>query len=165
VSLGYAVTVHSAQGVTADTSHAVLGENTTRALLYVAMTRGRHTNTTHLYQRTSGDQEYGQQEPGGTHVKYRGDGHEAADLIRGILANHDQLAVTAHDYAARTPGAALPERVQRLLDSRSTAVDRRRDTYDVWSAEAREDAQSMAKSRAFAASRSQACSADAGIEL
>jgi hypothetical protein len=31
VSLGYAVTVHSAQGVTADTTHAVLGENTARA--------------------------------------------------------------------------------------------------------------------------------------
>jgi ATP-dependent exoDNAse (exonuclease V) alpha subunit len=45
VSLGYAVTVHTAQGVTADTTHAVLGENTTRSLLYVAMTRGRHTNT------------------------------------------------------------------------------------------------------------------------
>ena len=55
VSLGYAVTVHSAQGVTADTTHAVLGENTTRALLYVAMTRGRHTNTAYLYQRITGD--------------------------------------------------------------------------------------------------------------
>ena len=53
VSLGYAVTVHSAQGVTADTTHAVLGENTTRSLLYVAMTRGRHTNTAYLYERTS----------------------------------------------------------------------------------------------------------------
>ena len=52
VGLGYAVTVHSAQGVTADTSHAVLGENTSRALLYVAMTRGRYTNTAHLYPRT-----------------------------------------------------------------------------------------------------------------
>jgi ATP-dependent exoDNAse (exonuclease V) alpha subunit len=33
VSLGYAVTVHSAQGVTADTTHSVLGENVTRSLL------------------------------------------------------------------------------------------------------------------------------------
>ena len=41
ITHGYAVTVHSAQGVTADTTHAVLGENTSRALLYVAMTRGR----------------------------------------------------------------------------------------------------------------------------
>ena len=67
VSLGYAVTVHSAQGATADTTHAVLGENTTRSLLYVAMTRGRHTNTAYLYERTIGDSEYGHQEPAGTH--------------------------------------------------------------------------------------------------
>ena len=71
VSLGYAVTVHAAQGVTADASHAVLGENTSRPLLYVAMTRGRHTNIAHLYQRSSGDHEYGHQEPNGTHLTHR----------------------------------------------------------------------------------------------
>ena len=38
ITHGYAVTVHAAQAVTADTSHAVLGENTSRAALYVAMT-------------------------------------------------------------------------------------------------------------------------------
>ena len=65
VSLGYAVTVHSAQGVTADTSHAVLGENASQALLYVAMTRGRHTNTAHLYQRAKEAHEYSHHEPGG----------------------------------------------------------------------------------------------------
>lgn len=48
ITHGYAVTMHSAQGVTADTIHAVLGENTTRALLYVAMTRGRGSNTAYL---------------------------------------------------------------------------------------------------------------------
>ena len=41
VTLGYAVTVHSAQGVTADRCHAIVGEGATRAMLYVAMTRGR----------------------------------------------------------------------------------------------------------------------------
>jgi len=62
VRLGYAVTVHSAQGVTTDACHAVLGENTSRAVLYVAMTRGRHTNTAHLYQHATEDQEYSHQE-------------------------------------------------------------------------------------------------------
>jgi hypothetical protein len=47
ITHGYAVTVLTAQGVTADTTHAVLGENTTRATLYVAMTRGRESNTAH----------------------------------------------------------------------------------------------------------------------
>jgi hypothetical protein len=41
ITHGSAVTVHSAQGGHADTTHAVLGENTTRSMLYVAMTRGR----------------------------------------------------------------------------------------------------------------------------
>jgi hypothetical protein len=58
VTHGYAVTVHSAQGVTADTAHAVLGENTTRSLLYVAMTRGRDTNIAYLYERIA-EHEYG----------------------------------------------------------------------------------------------------------
>jgi ATP-dependent exoDNAse (exonuclease V) alpha subunit len=58
VAYGYAVTVHSAQGVTADTTHAVLGENATRALLYVAMTRGRGFNMAYLCQRTAGEADH-----------------------------------------------------------------------------------------------------------
>jgi ATP-dependent exoDNAse (exonuclease V) alpha subunit len=41
VTLGYATTVHAAQGVTADSCHALVGEGASRAMLYVAMTRGR----------------------------------------------------------------------------------------------------------------------------
>lgn len=51
ISFGYAVTVHAAQGVTADTTHAVLGATASRVLAYVAMTRGRDTNTAYLYER------------------------------------------------------------------------------------------------------------------
>jgi hypothetical protein len=47
VQLGYATTVHGAQGQTVDTSHAVLTGTESRHLLYVALTRGRHEN--HLY--------------------------------------------------------------------------------------------------------------------
>ncbi|STZ57635.1 ATP-dependent exoDNAse [Mycolicibacterium tokaiense] len=50
INLGYAVTVHSAQGVTADTCHALLGEKASREMLYVAMTRGRRDNTAYLYE-------------------------------------------------------------------------------------------------------------------
>ncbi len=71
ITHGYAVTVHSAQGVTADTTHAVLGENTTRAMLYVAMTRGRDTNTAYLYERAT-EQEYGRDPLPGAHVMNRG---------------------------------------------------------------------------------------------
>jgi hypothetical protein len=163
VSLGYAVTVHTAQGVTADTAHAVLGENTTRCLLYVAMTRGRHTNTAYLYERSIGEGEYGHHEPGGTHVTSRGTCRDAAGLLRAVLANHDQAPVTAHDYAAQTPGAALPDRVRSLLNRRTTAARRRRATYETWRSDAESHAQSMSRARERAHSRDR--SPDTGIEL
>jgi conjugative relaxase-like TrwC/TraI family protein len=47
VELGYAATVHLAQGSTADTCHVVLTGDETRETLYVAMSRGRQAN--HLY--------------------------------------------------------------------------------------------------------------------
>jgi ATP-dependent exoDNAse (exonuclease V) alpha subunit len=58
ITHGYAITVHSAQGVTADTTHAVLGETTSRALLYVALTRGRESNQAYLYERRAGETEH-----------------------------------------------------------------------------------------------------------
>ena len=165
VNLGYAVTVHSAQGVTADTTHAVLGENTTRSLLYVAMTRGRDTNTAHLYERTVDGSEYGHHEPDDTHLTSRGTSEDAAGLIRAILANHDQPPVTAHDYAAHTPGAALPDRVRSLLHRRTTAAQRRRATYETWRTEAESYARSMSRARERATSKNRDRSQDHGIEL
>ncbi len=48
VELGYAITVHRAQGMTVDTAHAILdSERATREQLYVAMTRGATAN--HVY--------------------------------------------------------------------------------------------------------------------
>jgi hypothetical protein len=47
ITLGYAATVHAAQGVTADASYAILGEHASRAMAYVAMTRG-HQRGIHL---------------------------------------------------------------------------------------------------------------------
>jgi hypothetical protein len=101
VNLGYAIAVHSAQGITADTSHAVLSENTRRALLYVAMIRGRHTNAAHLYKRGVDDHEYGHQGPDCTHLMHPGDSGDVIAIVHRILANNDQLAITAHGYAAR----------------------------------------------------------------
>ncbi|WP_156515783.1 ATP-dependent DNA helicase, partial [Amycolatopsis regifaucium] len=48
VALGYASTVHSAQGITVDTSHAVVTEATSQEALYVGLTRGREDNTAHV---------------------------------------------------------------------------------------------------------------------
>jgi ATP-dependent exoDNAse (exonuclease V) alpha subunit len=48
VELAYATTVHGAQGETVDRAHVVIGEHTGAAAAYVAMTRGRESNTAHL---------------------------------------------------------------------------------------------------------------------
>ncbi|GAB3930384.1 hypothetical protein GCM10029976_032100 [Kribbella albertanoniae] len=47
VELAYATTAHRAQGATVDTAHLVVTDHLTRALLYVGLTRGRHSN--HAY--------------------------------------------------------------------------------------------------------------------
>ena len=48
VELAYATTVHGAQGATVDQAHVAISETTGVAAAYVAMTRGRHSNTAHL---------------------------------------------------------------------------------------------------------------------
>lgn len=59
--LGYAATIHSAQGVTSDTTHSILdADRSTRGPTYVAMTRGRSGN--HAYIAGSYAEEAGQGE-------------------------------------------------------------------------------------------------------
>jgi len=164
VSLGYAVTVHSAQGVTADAGLAVLREDTSRNLLYVAMTRGRHANAAHIYERSTEAIEFSREEPAGTHVAQRGDSREAATLIHGILAN-DEPAITAHDYAAQTINNALPERVRDLLDMRATAAQHRNESYQVWKTARQEHNRYMEEAQQRQIDRSQQRSSDCGIEI
>ncbi|WP_129787818.1 MobF family relaxase [Promicromonospora panici] len=45
VDLGYAITAHRAQGLTVDTAHTIATPTMSRENLYVALTRGRATNT------------------------------------------------------------------------------------------------------------------------
>ncbi|MEP9385523.1 MobF family relaxase [Nocardioides sp. KR10-350] len=53
VQLGYATTVHGAQGITTGTCHVVLTGEEDRNLLYVALSRGRFAN--HLYLNVASD--------------------------------------------------------------------------------------------------------------
>ncbi|WP_346009871.1 MobF family relaxase [Pseudonocardia sp. SID8383] len=55
LALGYATTVHAAQGATVDTTHTVATQTTTPAALYVGMSRGRQANTAHVATRTGPD--------------------------------------------------------------------------------------------------------------
>jgi hypothetical protein len=162
VTHGYALTVHSAEGVTADTTHAVLGENTTRAMLYVAMTRGRETNIAYIYERAT-EQEYGLDQLQGAHVMGRPNSDHAGRLLRAIIANHDQ-PVTVHDIAAQTPSAAMPQRVRRIHDRRAAAVQCRRATYQIWQADAESFARATTTARERRSNHSRDHSRDYGIE-
>lgn len=51
VELAYATTAHRAQGTTVDTAHLLVTDQLTRALLYVGMTRGRHSNHAYIATR------------------------------------------------------------------------------------------------------------------
>ena len=75
VELGYAATVHRAQGLTADTSHVLADSSTTRAMAYVAMTRGKESNR--LYVEAD-------------------DGQSMSDVL-GQIANNSDGMLSAHE--------------------------------------------------------------------
>ena len=127
VTLGYAATVHSAQGVTADSSYAILGESASRAMLYVAMTRGRHNNEAFLYQKFSNEADHEHTKPvagDSMHIMRRGNKYSAAHHFRMILANDDRPR-TMHTEAERTERHLLPEVVADLLERHAHRRDAR----------------------------------------
>ena len=166
ITHGYAVTVHTAQGVTAETTHAVLGDTTSRALLYVAMTPGRDTNTAYLYERIAGEGEHEHAQPYRVHITRRGTSRDAAALVRGIIANHDDQARTAHGIAADAEDRdQLPDRVRRLLDRRTEAVQARRTAYRHWVDAMQEQAAERERWIDHHLSRSRDQGLDYGLEL
>jgi conjugative relaxase-like TrwC/TraI family protein len=94
--LGYAATIHRTQGITCDTTHALISSKLSRSLAYVAASRGRETN--HLYGIT-------------------GDGETLDDVLTSVAANHDGN-LTAHEQmdAARAQARSLPEMSQVYRD-------------------------------------------------
>ena len=129
VTLGYAATVHSAQGVTADSCYAILGEGASRAMLYVAMTRGPHNNQAFLYQHITNEADHDHTKPvagDGIHVARRDNKYTAAHHLRMILANDDRPR-TMHAEAERTERHLLPEVVGELLQRHEQRRRGRRD--------------------------------------
>lgn len=85
VDLGYAVTAHRAQGLTVDSAHVVVNASTTRENLYVAMTRGRDTNTAYV----------ALDQPGDTHTPPNPDDISARTVLFGVL-QHSGAELSAH---------------------------------------------------------------------
>lgn len=115
--LGYACTVHTAQGVTADTMHGLATGAESRQQLYTMMTRGAQAN--HVYLEVVGD----------------GDPHSVIHptLVRPLTPTDILASMLARDDAQRSaaslireqaaPATRLGEASQRYLDSLYVAAE------------------------------------------
>ena len=116
--LGYAATIHAAQGITTDTAHTVLTGGETRQLMYVALTRGRAGN--HLYLTTAGD--------GDPHHVIRPDTLRpptAVDTLTAILARDGaEPSATTQIRDAAAPAVRLRNAVARYSDAVTLAAER-----------------------------------------
>jgi ATP-dependent exoDNAse (exonuclease V) alpha subunit len=121
IDLGYAMTIHQAQGRTVDTAHALVTHATRREQLYVAATRGRDAN--HLYVSTGDDHEFDtitpEQEPFSAKAilvqALRSDSEgSATDTIRAELAAATSLPRLWAEYET-IAAVATEERHQQLL--------------------------------------------------
>jgi len=117
VELGYASTVHTAQGLTADTMHGIATGAESRQMLYTMLTRGRHAN--HIHLAIAGD--------GDLHQMLRPESIEpatATETLENILAR-DGAAVSASTSAreAISPDAQLREAATRYADAVLAAAE------------------------------------------
>jgi hypothetical protein len=115
--LGYATTIHGAQGVSADTIHGLLTGQESRQQLYTMLTRGRHAN--HLYLQVVGD--------GDPHTVIRPDTiapHTPTETLQQILAR-DEAPVSASTVLRELnePAARLFQAVQRYTDGLHVAAE------------------------------------------
>jgi len=136
ITLGYATTLHAAQGITVGDARTegvcltVLSERASRSMAYVGMTRGKDENHAYIYQPITGEADH-QHAPVAAgeqiHRLRRGNRYAAAHYLRAILANDDRPR-TVHAEASRTPRHLLPPAVVGLLDrdDRRRAARRRR---------------------------------------
>jgi hypothetical protein len=115
--LGYATTIHAAQGVTADTMHGVLTGLESRPQLYTMLTRGRHGN--HLYLQVVGD--------GDPHSLIRPgtiSPRTPSETLQQILGG-DEAALSANTVLRELndPAGRLFQAVQRYADGLHVAAE------------------------------------------
>jgi conjugative relaxase-like TrwC/TraI family protein len=114
--LGYATTIHSAQGVSADTMHGLLTGQESRQQLYTMLTRGRRAN--HLYLQVVGD--------GDPHSLIRPDTiapRTPTETLQQIIAR-DEAPASASSLLGELndPAARLFQAVQRYTDGLHVAT-------------------------------------------
>ncbi len=115
--LGYATTIHSAQGVSADTMHGLATGQESRQQLYTMLTRGRHAN--HLYLQVVGD--------GDPHSLIRPDTiapRTPTETLQQILARDEApLSASTLLRELNDPAARLFQAVQRYTDGLDVAAE------------------------------------------
>jgi conjugative relaxase-like TrwC/TraI family protein len=115
--LGYATTIHAAQGVTADTMHGLVTGLESRQQLYTMLTRGRTAN--HLYLQVVGD--------GDPHSLIRPETvapHTPTETLQLILARDDApTSATTLLRELSDPAARLFDAVQRYTDGLHVAAE------------------------------------------
>ncbi|WP_404388814.1 MobF family relaxase [Humibacillus xanthopallidus] len=109
--LGYATTVHAAQGVSADTMHGLATGQESRQQLYTMLTRGRVAN--HVYVQVVGD--------GDPHTAIHPDTltpPTATDILETILArDHSPSSATTQLRDAADPARLLGQATARYTDA------------------------------------------------
>lgn len=117
VELGYAVTIHGAQGITVDTTHTIITGSETRQQLYVAMTRGRAAN--HAYvQIVDGTDENTPIHP--TTLRPA----TVTDILESVLARDGSARSATTDHHTSTdPAARLGQAVARYSDALHVAAE------------------------------------------
>lgn len=116
VTLGYASTIHAAQGMTADHCHVVGSDSLTRQLLYVAMTRGRHSN--HIYLSTAEGDPHKVLTP-----KALTPGTAVEVLAKVLDRDEAQRSATTSEREARDPFTRLGPAVRALDDAIGTLAE------------------------------------------
>jgi hypothetical protein len=115
--LGYATTIHAAQGVTADTMHGLATGQESRQQRYTMLTRGRAAN--HLYLQVVGD--------GDPHSLIRPEAvtpRTPTELLEQILARDDTpTSATTLLRRLSDPAARLQDAVQRYTDGLQAATE------------------------------------------
>jgi hypothetical protein len=135
LTLGYAGTLHSAQGMTIGSSRqygvclSIFSDRASRSIAYVGMTRGRDQNHLAIYAAVANEaHQHHHAADTGVHQMHRGTKHIAAHYFRMILANDDR-ASTMHTVAARTDRELLTAVVAALLERND---QRRADRARAW---------------------------------
>lgn len=119
VELGYASTIHRAQGATVDTAHALVDSSTDRAGAYVALTRGRESNTLYV---SLGDGQKRDEVLEQIASAYERDltVHESVDAVRAehhnvadLIAQHEDISELA---VQKVMAAAVHEGMGRVSE-------------------------------------------------